>query len=229
MVVAERLRQGLGRFDPCRELGRPAGDKELHLPPMVLHTFAPLVLVFVAAGVHGVVEGLAGLAVAAPEAFGERRKIIRIDGEAGKGGTELEQPAHGVGSGVALQTLLRSVPALVEPSPHRLKRAQAWTRAGFALELVGGIDERLGVARGRKAASDGRQPFVESVERGLRQARPRKQKQRAEPLQTFAGVVHAAVALGRSSKSAVRELELGESNTPQGLAHGRCRIELVAH
>jgi hypothetical protein len=37
------------------------------------------------------------------------------------------------------------------------------------------------------------------------------------------------MALGRGSKSAMRELELGESNTPQGLAHRRCRIELVAH
>ena len=90
---------------------------------MMLHAFAPFVQVFVAAGVDGVVERFAGRAVAAPEALGERAKIVGIDGEAGEGGTKLEQAAHGVGRGAPLEILLRRVPALMEPSPQGLEGA----------------------------------------------------------------------------------------------------------
>ncbi|OFW72654.1 MAG: hypothetical protein A2W02_03340 [Alphaproteobacteria bacterium RBG_16_64_48] len=90
---------------------------------MMLHAFAPFMHILVALGGEGVLERLAGRAIAAPEALGERAEVVGIDGEAGEGWPDLEQGPHGVRRGASLQILLRRVPAFMEPGAQGLNGA----------------------------------------------------------------------------------------------------------
>ena len=208
VIVAEELRQRARGLGARRELRRPARREKLHLPPMMLHAFAPFVQVLGLAGVEGRLEALARGAVAALEPLGERAEIVGIDREPGEGRAKLQQPAHGVRCRALLEVLLGRVPALVQPAAHGLDRTFAGARLGVPLELVDGVEQRLGIARRGEALADAGDPRGQIAEDGLGHARARQQQQRAQSFEALTGAVHAGMAVRRGRQRAVSDLEV---------------------
>ena len=128
-----------------------------------------------------------------------------------------------------LEILLGRMAPLLQPATQGLDRPIARTGLGLACELVDRVRQSLRVTRRREPAGNAGDPVGQVEEYGIRDARPCEQKERAKPLQAFAGAVHAAMALRRRAECRVRQVELGERHAAQAIAHSRRRIETIAH
>ncbi|ODR99237.1 hypothetical protein AUC68_04340 [Methyloceanibacter methanicus] len=87
----------------------------------------------------------------------------------------------------------------------------------------------MGIARGGQALADtGDAPVQVGVE-GLGHARPDQNKQRAQALEALPRAVDPLMAVRRRGQRCVGDVQLGQGNRAQRLAHGQGRVKLVTH
>ena len=210
---------------PRRQLRRPARREQLHLPPMMLHAFPPLMQILVAVGGQAILEALAGRAIAAPQAFGERAESRRDRRRDRRKPDEAR-------AGRAWHRRLRSAPGSAPPhaAASRAKRA----RSGSALGRVpsrsrGRACRRRRSRHGRRGPGQAPWRWRRACRSDWRRPAPASRVERGEGASGAVSGICGRCGRrfgGRGRRErAMGDIELGEGHAAQRLAHRNRRIE----
>ncbi len=229
MIVAKNLGQGAGIFDASIEHSRPTRRQKLHMPPMMLHAFPPIVEIFVMAGGESLGKSLARGLVATAHTVRHDLKIVGIDGKAGDGRLKRREGSQRIRDGGAFEVALRSIAPLHQPSAQRLSGRHRRVARIVGSEFVDRVDQSMGIASRREPEGNGTEPIGQIVEHRIGEAGPDQREEGTQPLQAFACAMDAAMAIGGGPKRTLGIFEFGKRDAPHALAHRQKWVEFVAH
>ena len=160
------------------------------------------------------------------------RKVVGIDGEAGKGRPQAEQRAHGVRCRVPLRdSARRPRRRLLQPGAQGLVWRAVLGAARVPSHARACRRRRSGHGHRARRASPRAMPAKPSVRlanTGSGMPGSHHKQKRAQTFQALAGAVHAAMPLGRGREARHgRARARAKRHAPHCLAHRHRRVETV--